>query len=39
MPHGGVSDLKAVPFPQNGDDGVVRGVVAPKFSNKLSVRM
>src|SRR5208282_1293538 len=39
MPDGGIGDLKAVPLAQNGDDGVVRGAIAPEFSNELSVRM
>ena len=39
MPDGGIADLKAVPLAQNGDDGVVRGAIAPEFPNELSVRM
>jgi hypothetical protein len=39
MPNGGIADLQTVPLAQNGDDGVVRGAIAPEFSNELSVRM
>lgn len=37
LPHGRVADFNAVPLAQNGDDGVIRGMITPQFADEFGV--